>query len=157
MLFAIAGPSAAMASVPSPQMAGVQRVVITCDADSSLTGAEASEVCAQLVKKAQSATRLPVLGFAADKVADSVPNQGDQLVLHIALSATIAKSDRGTIAMTVTPSRNYLGLNAGAPIKSEAQLARLNNKLVVQGPVRAFAQILGAFPPELHRPIKSDL
>lgn len=135
---------------------GVERVVIACDADSSLTAADARAICAQLVKKAQSATRLPVIAASAAAIPQ-LPGQSEQLVLHVALSADGAQSDRGTLAMTVTPSRNYLKLNQGAPIKSEAQLARLANELVVQGPVPAFAKILGAAPPKLHRPIKEDI
>jgi hypothetical protein len=145
-----------MAETPAPTLAGVERVVIACDADSSLTAAEAQTICTQLVKKAQTVTRLPVIA-ASPAAIPQLPGQSEQLVLHVALSADGAKSDRGTLAMTVTPSRNYLRLNQGAPVKSEAQLARLADKLVVQGPVAAFAQILGAAPSQLHRPIKDNI
>ena len=77
-------------------------------------------------------------------------------MLHVALTADQPKSDRGTLAMTITPSRNYLNFNRGASIHSEAQLARIQDELVVQGPVKAFAKILGAAPPKLQRPVKSD-
>lgn len=146
-----------MASVPAPGLSGVQRVVITCDADSSLTDVEVRAICAQLVKKAQSVTSLPVVAATPVNLPPSDLQKGDQLVLHVALSTDEPKSDRAKLVLTVTPSRNYLKLNEGAPIKSEAQLARLQDKLIVQGPVGAFAQILGGAPPKLHRPIKSDL
>lgn len=144
-----------IAPAPARSMNGVERVVIACDSDSSLDGAETATICAQLVKKAQAVTRLPVISIAPAKVASSVSRHHDQLVLHVALSAKLHR-DRGTLALTVTMSRNYLNLDAGPPIKSEAQLATIAGKLVVQGPVRAFAQILAAAPPELHRPERSD-
>ena len=146
----------ASAEVPARTLFGVTRVVITCDADSSLTGAEAAAVCAQLVKKAQGVTSLPVVALARADVAPSDPQQGEQLVLHVALSTDLAKSDRGTLSMTVTPSRNELGFNKGTPIKSEAQLARIQNGLVVQGPVQAFAEILRSAPAKLRRPIRLE-
>lgn len=152
----LTGATTAMSETPPLALAGVERVVVACDADSSLTSAEARAICAQLVKKAQTATPLPVIAASAAAIPQ-LPGQGEQLVLHVALSADGAKADRGTLTMTVTASRNYLKLNQGAPIKSEAQLARLANELVVQGPVPAFAQILGAAPPKLHRPIKDNI
>ncbi len=152
----LAGITTAMAATPAPTLFGVQRVVVACDADSTLTAPEARAICAQLAKKAQTVTRLPVIAASAAAIPQ-LPGKNDQLVLHVALSADGAKSDRGTLAMTVTPSRNYLKLNQGAPIKSEAQLARLDDKLVVQGPVQAFAQILGTEPAKLHRPIKDNI
>ena len=144
-----------MAETPAPTLAGVERVVIACDADSTLTASETRTICAQLVKKAQTVTKLPVISVAAATIPQ-LPGQSEQLVLHVALSADKLQAGRGTLAMTVTPSRNYLNFNRGAPIQSEAQLARIQNKLVVQGPVKAFAEILGAAPPKLQRPIKSD-
>lgn len=144
-----------MASLPSKMLfGGVERVVITCQPDSTLTGAEAQAICAQLVKKAQNSTRLPV---SAAKAADlhEVPS-GEQIVLHVALSTGGLQADRGTLAMTITPSRNLLNFDKGAPIKSEAQLARIQGQLVVQGPVTAFDKILGAMPPKLSRPERSD-
>ena len=137
---------------------GVQRVVIACDTDSSLSAAEGRAICAQLVKKAKVVTSLPVAAAtAANLDPTNLVAQGDQLVLHVALSASKPKSDRGTLAMTVTPSRNHLKLNEGKPIKSEAQLARIQDKLVVQGPVDAFTKILGAVPAKLKRPIRSEI
>jgi hypothetical protein len=145
-----------MAETPAPTLFGAQRVVVACDADSTLTPSEARAICAQLVKKAQTVTRLPVISASAAAIPQ-LPGQDDQLVLHVALSANKLQSDRGTLAMTITPSRNYLNFNRGASIHSEAQLARIQDELVVQGPVKAFAKILGAAPPKLQRPVKSDL
>jgi hypothetical protein len=153
---AIAGATSTMAEIPAPTLFGVERVVIACDADSSLTDFETREICAQLVKKAQAATSLPVIRATAADLHPSDVKQGEQLVLHLALSADKLKDDRGTLRVTVTPSRNYLKFNEGAPMRSEAQLARLQNKWVVQGPVDAFGKILGSAPPKLRRPIKSD-
>lgn len=144
-----------MAEIPARHLSGVERVVIACDANSTLTASDSHAICAQLVKKAQAVTRLPVIA-ASTAAIPQLPGQGDQLVLHVTLSADFATSDRGTLAITVTPSRNYLKLEQGTPMKSEAQLARLANELVVQGPVSAFAKILGAAPPALHRPIKDN-
>ena len=145
-----------MAETPAPALAGVERVVVACDTDSSLSSAEARAICSQLVKKAQTVTSLPVIA-ASSAAIPQLPGQSDQLVLHVELSADGATTDRRTLAITVTPSRNYLRFNQGAPLKSEAQLARLANELVVQGPVPAFAKILGAAPPKLHRPIKDNI
>jgi len=146
-----------MAEIPAPTLFGVQRVVIACEADSSLTSADANAICAQLVKKAQTVTTLPVREASDADLHPSHPQQEEQLVLHVRLSAEKAKSGRGTLSVTVTPSRNYLKLNQGKPIKSQAQLARLGGGLVVQGPIDAFARILGSAPAKLHRPIKSEL
>ena len=154
---AIAGATSTMAEIPAPTLFGVQRVVISCDADSSLTRADANAICAQLVKKAQTVTTLPVQKASDADLHPSDRRQADQLVLHVLLSADKPKSDRSTLSVTVTPSRDYLKLNEGKPVKSQAQLARLDGGLIVQGPIDAFARILGSVPPKLHRPIKSDL
>ena len=50
-----------MAETPSPVLAGVERVVIACDADASLTQAEKQALCEQLVKKAGASPLVPVL------------------------------------------------------------------------------------------------
>jgi len=143
-----------MATTPSRTLLGVERVVIVCAPDSSLTGAEVQQICAQLVKKAQSVTSLPVVAASATELA-AKPG-GDRLVLHVALAAGKMTSDRGSLALTVTPYRNDIGFDRGTPVKSEAQLARLAGGLVVQGPVKAFANILGSAPAKLSRPIRSD-
>ena len=154
---AIAGATSTMAEIPAPTLVGVQRVVIACEADSSLTSTDANTICAQLVNKAQSVTSLPVRAAVGADLHPSGAPQDEQLVLHVLLSTDKAKSDRGTLSVTVTPSRNYLKFNEGKPIKSQAQLARLEGVPVVQGPVDAFAKILGSASPKLHRPIKSDV
>jgi len=154
---AIAGATFTMAETPARTLFGVQRVVVACDADSTLTVSEARAICAQLVKKAQTVTSLPVALASAADLHPSEPRPDDQLVLHVALSADRAKSDRGTLSVIVTPSRNYLKFDQGKPVKSQVQLARLDDSLVVQGPVDAFAKILGSAPPKLRRPIKSNL
>jgi hypothetical protein len=146
-----------MAEIPARTLFGVKRVVVTCDADSSLTKSEARAICAQLVKKAQTATRLPVAAASAADLRPSKVSSDDQLVLHVQLSTDKPKSDRSTLSVTVTSSRNYLKFDEGKPIRSQAQLARLQDRLVVQGPIDAFGKILGSAPPELRRPIKSDL
>lgn len=153
---AILGATSAMAEIPSPTLIGVQRVVIACDADSTLTSAETRDICAQLVKKAQTVTRLPVVAATSADLHPSGSTPG-QLVLQIALSTDKPKADRGTLVMTITPSRDYPNFNKRKPITAKAQLARLQNKLIVQGPVDAFGTILGSAPPKLHRPIVSDL
>lgn len=142
-------------AIPARTLSGVQRVLITCKADSSLAMGDARAICAQLVKKAQVVTSLPVAVASAKDLSNVAAGQGDRLLLQVALSAT-SDGDRGALAITVTPSRNHLRFKEGPPVKSEAQLARFDNKWVVQGPVDAFAKILGSVPPKLHRPIKSD-
>jgi hypothetical protein len=154
--FAIGGITTTMAEIPSRALLGVQRVVISCDADPTLNAADTRAICEQLVKKAQSVTRLPVFAATDKKLQPLGRGDGDQLVLQIALSATGMKSDRGSLSLTVTPSRGQAGLDKGAPLASQAQLARIEDKLVVQGPVDAFTKILGGAPAELKRPIKSD-
>jgi hypothetical protein len=153
---AVAGAPSAMAEIPSKTLMGVSQAVITCEADSTLTAEEAQAICKQLVAKAQSVTRLPVKAMSASQLADGSAPGGERLVLHVKMSAGSLQSDRGTLALLVTPSRDYLHFNQGTPVKSEAQLARLDGKLVVQGPVPAFSQILGAAPATLHKPIRSD-
>ena len=145
-----------MGTLPTRGLLGVERVVVVCDADSSLTSAEARAICDQLVQRAQKATELPVIGAAQSDLESSNVRQGDQLVLHVALSAKALADGRGTLAMTVTPSRNELKLNQGAPVHSEAQLARIQGRPVVQGPIDAFNKLLGSGPRDLRKPIRSD-
>ena len=42
------------------------------------------------------------------------------------------------------------------PLRSEATLVKVQQDWIVQGPIDAFAKLLGSAPPVLHRPIQSD-
>ncbi|HEY8592593.1 MAG TPA: hypothetical protein VIL42_06980 [Sphingomicrobium sp.] len=147
-----------MASIPSKTLMGVERVVIACTPDGSLSASEAQAICGQLVKKAQAVTSLPVGPASAadlEPAAMALPNE--TLLLRVALSASPRGDGYRKLSLAVTPARSIKDMKASAPIKSEAQITRVQDKLVVQGPVNAFSRILGAVPAKLHKPIRSDL
>lgn len=138
-------------------MLGVERVTIACTADSSLTAAEVQAVCAQLVKKAQSTTALPVaVATAADLEPANFTLPSERLLLSVALSARDVGDQRRALSINVTSGRRAGDIRRNQPVKSEAQLNRIGGQLVIQGPVDAFAKLLGSKPLKLHRPIRSD-
>src|SRR5690348_5966751 len=142
---------------PSPALIGVQRVVVDCAADSTLSNAERRAVCAQLVKKAARVTSLPVsVAAAADLDATNLARQSEQLLVRVAVSAKPAAQGRKLLTIAVTPVRPGRNVGKLGPLRSEGTLVNVQQDWIVQGPIDAFAKLLDSAPPVLHRPIQSD-
>ncbi len=146
-----------MASVPAPGLIGVQRVVVACEFDSSLSEVERRTLCRQLVKKAQTVTRLPV---AAATAADSNPlnlaQLSKQLMLRVKVSGTPVGQRRKALKLTVTPVRLARPQGQMGSLTSTASLVKVADDWLVQGPVDAFATLLRGAPRGLSRPVRSD-
>lgn len=146
-----------MAETPSPALIGVQRVVIACNADSTLSEAERRALCEQLVKKAGTVTDLPVrLASAADLDPTNLVGQAEQLLLRVTATGVRVVPGRKTVALTVAPVRAAVNMAPLAPIKSSVSLLKVQDDWVVQGPVDAFTKLLGSGPRKLRKPVVSD-
>jgi hypothetical protein len=147
----------AMAGIPSPALIGVERVVIACEPDSSISREERRTLCEQLVRKARTVTRLPVAAATPrDLVSDDLARRAKQLLLRVRISGAEVERGRKTLSLTVTPVRMARPQGELGPLKSSVSLVKVQDRWVVQGPVDAFDKVLGGAPPPLHKPVRSD-
>ena len=154
---AVAGSSMAIAGIPSPALIGVERVVIACEPDSSISADERRTLCEQLVGKAQKVTRLPVSeAKPRDLVSNDVARQSRQLLLRVKISGSQVERGRKALSLTVTPVRIGRPQGELGPLNSSASLVEVRNRWIVQGPIDAFDKVLGGVPPAIHRPVRSD-
>lgn len=154
---AVAATSVASASTPSPALIGVERVVIACEPDASISHDERRTLCEQLVRKAQTVTSLPVtVATARDLVSDDLARQSKQLVLRVRISGVPVEQGRKALSLTVIPVRMARPQGELGPLESSTSLVKVQDRWVVQGPVDAFNKVLGGFPPPLRRPVRSD-
>ena len=156
---AIAGASAAMATTPSPILFGVKRVVISCEASSSLSDAERRALCNQLVKKAGAITSLPVALATSDDtdlIRGDRARQKTQLLLRVSAESRDVESGRKSLSLEVIAVKQVGGPLA-PPLKSTASFVRVQDQWVLQGPIDAFVTLLRGAPPKLHKPLTSDI
>ncbi|QNM82356.1 hypothetical protein H8M03_10085 [Sphingomonas sabuli] len=154
----IMGSTAAMGSTPAPTMIGVERVVIACDFDSTISASLRDSVCGQLVKKAQRLTSLPVsAATAADTKSPDLARLSQQLLLRVKVSSVAVDDRRQTMNLQVTPVRLAMPQGEMEPLQATASLVKVQSDWVLQGPVEAFNTLLGGAPSKLHRPIVSDI
>lgn len=146
-----------MAETPSPALAGVERVVIACDADSSLSEAQKRALCEQLVEKASAVTDLPVaFATASDLDATELNRQASQLLLRIRASGTAVERGRKNVALTITPVRAAVNIAPLPAAKSSVTLVKVQDKWIAQGPVKVFNELLRSGPRKPRAPIHSD-
>lgn len=147
----------AMASTPSPALIGVERVVIACEPDSSISRDERLALCEQLVLKAQTVTSLPVAAAAArDMVPDDLARQSKQLLLRVKISGSPVEQGRKALSLTVIPVRMARPQGELGPLQSSVSLVKVQDRWIIQGPVDAFNKVLGGFPHRLRKPVRSD-
>lgn len=154
----LAGGATAVAESPSPALIGVQRVVVECQFDSSLSADERRTVCEQLVRKAQRVTSLPVaVASKSDLVSPDLARLSEQLLLRVKVSGKDVNPGRKTLSMTVTPVRLARPQGEMDPLTSSVSLVNVQDDWVVQGPVEPFQKLLGSTAPRpLHKPIIAD-
>jgi hypothetical protein len=147
-----------MAETPAPTLMGVQRVVVECQFDSSLSADERSTLCEQLVGKAQRVTSLPVkVASKDDVISPDLARLSEQLLIRVKVSATPVNPGRKTLSMTVTPVRLARPQGAMDALTSSASLIKVQDDWVVQGPIDSFQKLLGsAGVRRLHEPIRAD-
>ena len=147
----------AIAETPSPMLLGTKRVVLSCDFDETISATEAASLCAQLVKKAQRYTDLPVkLATSADLSASpNLRQKADQLLLRVKARASDAPQGRKTLSLEVTPVRLARPMGAMPAIKSSLSMAQVRGDWVLQGPVDAFNQLLGGTQ-RMKKPLSVD-
>ena len=147
----------AVASTPSPALIGVERVLIACEPDHSISRDERRTLCEQLVRKAQAVTRLPVaLATNRDLVSDDLAQQAKQLLLRVKISSRLVEPGRKALSLTVVPVRMARPQGELGPLESSTSLIKVQGRWIVQGPVDAFNKVLGGFPPPLRNPVRSD-
>lgn len=159
IVMAFAGATAAVGSTPAPSLFGVERVVIACEADASVTASERAAICAQLVKKAQAVTALPVrvaTDADLDGVSGDIRRQSNQLLLKISAHAEPVEQGRKQLALTIQPLRLARGGMTFEPLQSTATLLKVRNDWVVQGPISAFQTLLAGPASGLRAPTTSD-
>lgn len=147
-----------MAETLAPALLGVRRVVIACDPSANFSAAESAAICAQLVRKASPLTALPVTAATAADLDPMASRQSrDLLVLRVAVSARAIDSGRKALTLTVTPQRPSRAIAPMAAITSSASLVKVQHDWMVQGPIDAFARLLGnSGPRKLRAPVTSD-
>ena len=147
----------AMAGTPSPALIGVERVVIACEPDSSISGDERRTLCEQLIRKARTVTRLPVAAATSrDLLPDDLARQSRQLLLRVKISGSEVERGRKALSLTVTPVRVARPQGELGALKSSASLVKVKDRWIVQGPIDAFNKVLGGAPPPLRKPVRSD-
>ena len=147
-----------MAETPAPTLLGVQRVVISCQFDSTLSADERRTVCKQLVRKAETLTNLPVaVASQDDLVSPDLARLSEQLLLRVKVSGAAVNSGRKALSITVIPVRLARPQGAMDALTSSALLVKVQDDWVVQGPIDSFQKILGSTGVRrLHKPIKAD-
>lgn len=146
----------AIAETPAPTLIGAERVVVACEF-AGIPEAQHRAICEQLVKKARRYTSLPVsIADPGDlKLGTNMRRQADQLLLRVKAEALRTAQGRRTLSMEITPVRLARPIGELAPVKSSASMVEVRGKWVVQGPVEAFAKLLGGSK-KPHLPIKLD-
>ena len=146
-----------MATTPSPILIGVERVVVSCEFDASISQDERRTLCDQLVKKAQAVTSLPVaVAKAEDLKSQNLARLARQLLLRVSVSATPGDQTRKNLSLTVAPVRMARPVGPFDELKNSASLVKVQDDWVVQGPIDAFKRLLAGAPPKLRKPIRSD-
>ena len=148
----------ALAETPAPTLIGVQQVVVACDVDDSLSANEQSNLCEQLVRKAQAATRLPVkAATGADIKSHDLRRLAQQLLLRVEVSTTPINRGRKVLKLRIVPVRMARPQGKMGALDATASLVKVQDDWVVQGHIDAFDKLLGGAPRELQRPIRSDV
>jgi hypothetical protein len=134
-----------MASIPSPTLLGVQRVIIDCGPVTGLTDTERKAFCEQLVRKADTLTDLPVsLASPADVDPANFARQAQQLLLRVTAKATSVDSSRKSIALDVTAVRAARPIGEHRMGPSTISLVQVQKDWVLQGPIPAFDKALAS-------------
>ena len=155
---AISVGTAAVAETPAPTLIGVQRVLVACEIDDSLSPDERSGLCEQLVRKAQAATRLPVRAATGSDIKSRDLRQfAQQLLLRVDVSGTPISGGRKALKLKILPVRMARPQGKMGPLDATASLVKVQDDWVVQGHIDAFDKLLGGAPRELQRPIRSDV
>ena len=155
---AISMGAAAVAETPAPTLIGVQRVLLACDIDDSLSHDERSSLCEQLVRKAQAATRLQVsAATAADIKSRDLRRLAQQLLLRVDVAGAPIDGGRKVLKLKIVPVRTARPQGEMDALEATASLVKVQDDWVVQGHIDAFDKLLGGAPRELHRPIRSNV
>ena len=150
--------AAAVAETPAPALIGVQRVLVACDIDDSLSRDERSSLCEQLVRKAQAATRLPVsAATGAETKSRDLRRLAQQLLLRVEVAGSPINGTRKVLKLKIVPARMARPQGEMGPLDATASLVKVQDDWVVQGHIDAFDKLLGGAPRELQRPIRSDV
>lgn len=147
-----------MATIPSPALIGVNRVVVVCELQAGLTDIDRRKICDELVGRVRQATDLPVsLAPSADIDPLGSAETKNQLFLRIDAHARPVDAGRQTLKLKVTPVRPARPTGQMAPLTSSVSLVRVQDDWVIQGPIDAFHQILGSTRARtLRAPITSE-
>ena len=150
--------AAAVAETPAPALIGVQRVLVACDIDDSLSRDERSSLCEQLVRKAQAATRLPVsAATGAETKSRDLRRLAQQLLLRVEVAGSPINGTRKVLKLKIVPVRMARPQGTMGALEATASLVKVQDDWVVQGHIDAFDKLLGGAPRELQRPIRSDV
>ena len=150
--------AAAVAETPAPALIGVQRVLVACDIDDSLSRDERSSLCEQLVRKAQAATRLPVsAATGAETKSRDLRRLAQQLLLRVEVAGSPINGTRKVLKLKIVPARMARPQGTMGALEATASLVKVQDDWVVQGHIDAFDKLLGGAPRELQRPIRSDV
>ena len=150
--------AAAVAETPAPALSGVQRVLVACDIDDSLSRDERSSLCEQLVRKAQAATRLPVsAATGAETKSRDLRRLAQQLLLRVEVAGSPINGTRKVLKLKIVPVRMARPQGTMGALEATASLVKVQDDWVVQGHIDAFDKLLGGAPRELQRPIRSDV
>ena len=147
-----------MAETPAPTLIGVQRVLVACEIDDSLSPDERSGLCEQLVRKAQAATRLPVsAATGAETKSRDLRRLAQQLLLRVEVAGSPINGTRKVLKLKIVPVRMARPQGTMGALEATASLVKVQDDWVVQGHIDAFDKLLGGAPRELQRPIRSDV
>ena len=150
--------AAAVAETPAPALIGVQRVLVACDIDDSLSRDERSSLCEQLVRKAQAATRLPVsAATGAETKSRDLRRLAQQLLLRVEVAGSPINGTRKVLKLKIVRVRMARPQGPMGALEATASLVKVQDDWVVQGHIDAFDKLLGGAPRELQRPIRSDV
>ena len=150
--------AAAVAETPAPALIGVQRVLVACDIDDSLSRDERSSLCEQLVRKAQAATRLPVSAATGPETKSrDLRRLAQQLLLRVEVAGSPINGTRKVLKLKIVPVRMARPQGTMGALDATASLVKVQDDWVVQGHIDAFDKLLGGAPRELQRPIRSDV
>ena len=150
--------AAAVAETPAPALIGVQRVLVACDIDDSLSRDERSSLCEQLVRKAQAATRLPVSAATGPETKSrDLRRLAQQLLLRVEVAGSPINGTRKVLKLKIVPVRMARPQGTMGALEATASLVKVQDDWVVQGHIDAFDKLLGGAPRELQRPIRSDV
>lgn len=156
----------ASASTTPPMWAGVERVLIDCQFDASISSPSLRRsLCDQIVAEAARLTRYPVALAGPQDLSrspDRLKQLDRQLVLHVAAKALNGVARPKALAVTVRPER--LGLNRWQGRATRAMPVALDwrgDAATFKGPVKPLALYLSTPArerdrPPLKAPVRSD-